>query len=67
MPAAASSQLSELTLSWINAQLRLELSRRLEEDTPPRAIDFSSWQRQMIAAVSGLLSGFALVARSPFV
>lgn len=65
MPAA-SAQISELTLTWINDQLRRELLRRLTEQQPPRVSHLSIWQRQMIAAVSGLLSGLCLVVRGPF-
>ncbi len=66
MPATSTTQLSELTLSWINDQLRRELLRRMEEQTPRKTDHHSGWQRQFIAAVTGLLSGFALFARSPF-
>lgn len=66
MPAGSSSQISELTLSWINDQLRRELLRRLAEQNPPKVHRYDGWQRQMIAAVSGLLSGFAIVVTSTF-
>ncbi len=63
---AASAQISELTLSWINVQLRRELLRRIAEQNPPKVVRTYGWQRQMIAAVSGVLSGFALFAKNPF-
>lgn len=66
MPAAASTQISELTLSWINDQLRRELLHRMMEQNQPRDTGNYGWQRQMIAAVSGLLSGFAFFVKNPF-
>ncbi len=66
MPAGSSTQISELTLSWINDQLRRELLRRMAEQNPPRSVRHDGWQRQMIAAVSGLLSGLAIVVTRTF-
>lgn len=66
MPAAATAQISELTLSWINDQLRRELLRRMSEQHHQQNYRMYDWQRQMIAAVSGLLSGLFLVVKSPF-
>lgn len=66
MTPAATAQISVLTLSWINDQLRRELLRKMAEENPPKPTAKLGWQRQMIAAVTGLLSGFAFFAKNPF-
>lgn len=64
MPAAGTAQISELTLSWINDQLRRELLRRMMEKPQPTA--GTGW-RQMITAVMALVSGLCFLVKSPFI
>ncbi len=64
MPAAGTAHISELTLSWINDQLRRELLRRMMENSQT-AVE-SSWRRQMVTAMTALVSGFCLIVKSPF-
>ena len=58
MPAASSSQIAVLTLSWINEQLLLELDRQIAtEITAPQAF----WRRQAQAILSLLVCGMNLI------
>lgn len=66
MPAAGTAQISELTLTWINDQLRRELLRRMMDEQQPQHID-TNWRRQMLTAVTALVSGICLFVKSPFI
>lgn len=60
MQARTTEQIAELTLTWINEQLRAEAVRLIfaEEAPPPPSLD---WRGHAIAAISGMLIGLCLV------
>jgi hypothetical protein len=58
MPAAPSSQIAILTLSWINEQLLLELDRRIAAEIRPAS---SFWRRQAQAILSLVVCGVNLI------
>jgi hypothetical protein len=66
MPAAGTAQISELTLTWINDQLRRELLKRMMEQPDPVADDMN-WRRQMVTAVTALVSAVCLLIKNPFI
>ncbi|HET6422184.1 MAG TPA: hypothetical protein VFG20_00790 [Planctomycetaceae bacterium] len=67
MPAANSAQISELTLSWINDQLRRELLRRMMDQQADDIPAETNWRRQMLTAVTALISGVCLLIKNPFI
>ncbi len=67
MPATGSAQISELTLSWINDQLRRELLRRMMEQQAETESPEMNWRRQMLTAVTALISGVCLLVKNPFI
>lgn len=67
MTATGSAQISELTLSWINDQLRRELLRRMMEQQTETEAPQMNWRRQMLTAVTALISGVCLLIKNPFI
>lgn len=62
MPTHATSEISILTLSWINDQLREELARQWEEEPPMNVF----WHRQVLTALAAGLSGVISLAQRLF-